>query len=126
MDTPVTFALYLDTLRREKMCRTRCESSSQRFQTGMRYDQGSDVESTANKMSFHYDKGLLHTDGVALSKVAAQAGTPCYIYSRDRVLQNWSAIRSASPQAEIHYSLKANANLALVKLLIAAGAGLDA
>src|SRR5262249_25998102 len=76
--------------------------------------------------TFHYEKGLLHADGVKLNKIAAEAGTPCYIYSRDRVLENWSTLRSAFPQAEIHYSLKANANLALVRLLIQAGAGLDA
>src|SRR5258707_7335150 len=76
--------------------------------------------------TFHYDNGRLHSDGVDLTQIGAEAGTPCYVYSRDRVLENWSAIRSAFSQAEIHYSLKANANLALVKLLIAAAAALDA
>src|SRR5579859_5156978 len=77
-------------------------------------------------MAFHYVDGQLYADRVALTEIAAEAGTPCYVYSRDRVLENWAGIRSAFPQADIHYSLKANANLALVKLLIDSGAGLDA
>src|SRR5579859_8125054 len=77
-------------------------------------------------MAFHYVDGQLYADRVALTEIAAEAGTPSYVYSRDRVLENWAGIRSAFPQADIHYSLKANANLALVKRLIAAGAGLDA
>jgi len=51
---------------------------------------------------------------------------PCYVYSRDQILENWTRLRSAFPDAEIHYSLKANGNLALVRLLVDAGAGLDA
>src|SRR5579859_291859 len=77
-------------------------------------------------MAFHYVDGQLYADRVALTEIAAEAGTPSYVYSRDRVLENWAGIRSAFPQADIHYSLKANANLALVKLLIDSGAGLDA
>src|SRR5437016_3235090 len=77
-------------------------------------------------MAFHYDNGQLYADQVDLATVAAEVGTPCYVYSRDRVLENWSRLRAAFPQAEIHYSLKANANLALVRLLVEAGAGLDA
>src|SRR5205823_5961011 len=61
-----------------------------------------------------------------LAQIAAQAGTPCYIYSRDSILSNWSRLRKAFPAAEIHYSLKANGNLALVRLLLEAGASLDA
>lgn len=77
-------------------------------------------------MSFHYHNGQLYADQVDLTEIVAAIGTPCYIYSRDRILENWSRLRMAFPEAEIHYSLKANANLALVKLLIEAGAGLDA
>ncbi len=76
--------------------------------------------------TFHYENGQLHADRVDLTEIAAKAGTPCYVYSRDRVLENWSKLRAAFPQADIHYSLKANANLALVRLMIEAGAGIDA
>jgi diaminopimelate decarboxylase len=77
-------------------------------------------------MAFHYVDGMLYADQIDLTEIAAQAGTPCYLYSRDSMLSNWSRLRKAFPDAEIHYSLKANANLALVRLLIEAGASLDA
>jgi diaminopimelate decarboxylase len=76
--------------------------------------------------TFQYHEGTLHADGVNLSELAAAVGTPYYLYSWDRALANLNRLRAAFPQAEIHYSLKANANLALIRILIAAGAGLDA
>lgn len=79
-----------------------------------------------NDSVFQYHEGNLHADGVSLSEMAAVVGTPCYIYSRDRALANLNRLRTAFPEAEIHYSLKANANLAVIRMLIAAGAGLDA
>src|SRR5512147_1961451 len=75
---------------------------------------------------FAYQDGQLHADGVALEQIAAQAGTPCYVYSRDRALANFRAVQAAFPSADIHYSLKANANLALVRALAEAGSGVDA
>ncbi len=76
--------------------------------------------------TFHYDNGQLYADHVDLAEIADEEGTPCYVYSRDRVLENWLRLRSAFPQADIHYSLKANANLALIKPLVEAGARVDA
>jgi len=77
-------------------------------------------------MTFRYERGELYADQVDVARLAAEVGTPCYVYSRDRILENWSQLRDTFPQAEIHYSLKANANLALVRLLVQTGAGLDA
>src|SRR5438067_12144061 len=74
----------------------------------------------------HYQNGQLFVDGVDVAALAAEVGTPCYVYCRERILDNYGRLRTAFPQAEIHYSLKANANLAIIKLLIEAGAGLDA
>ncbi len=76
--------------------------------------------------AFQYRDGRLHADGVDLAHLASEVGTPCYVYSRDRLLENFQRVKSAFPQARIHYSLKANANLALIRLLVEAGAGLDA
>jgi diaminopimelate decarboxylase len=74
---------------------------------------------------FTYRCGQLYADGVALNKIAAQVGTPCYVYSRDRALMNLRHVQDAFPSAGIHYSLKANANLALVRALAQAGTGAD-
>ena len=67
-------------------------------------------------------------DGVPLSVVAAAVGTPTYVYSaatiRDR-LGAWRAGFGAYPHA-IHYALKANSNLALVRVVRAAAGLVDA
>ncbi len=73
-----------------------------------------------------YRDGQLYMDGVSLAEIATQMGTPCYVYSRDRALANFWRLQGAFPSAEIHYSLKANANLALIGALAQAGAGMDA
>ena len=80
--------------------------------------------------SFHYQDGELYADSVAVSTIAEQAGTPVYIYSLKRALINLWRIRDAYTRAglnvHLHYSMKANANLMLLRAFIQAGAGLDA
>jgi diaminopimelate decarboxylase len=76
--------------------------------------------------SIAYRDGQLYMDGVSLNEVATQVGTPCYVYSRDGALANFRRLEEVFPSAEIHYSLKANANLALIGALARAGAGMDA
>ena len=67
-------------------------------------------------------------DGVPLSAIAEEVGTPAYVYSaasiRDR-LGACSAGFGSYPHA-IHYALKANSNLAVVRVVRAAGALVDA
>jgi diaminopimelate decarboxylase len=78
--------------------------------------------------SLHYHNGLLHCDEIPVSQIIAQTGTPVYIYSLKRVLHNLRCIEAAFSDldAHIHYSVKANANLALLRELIANGTGIDA
>ncbi|HRE46758.1 MAG TPA: diaminopimelate decarboxylase [Aggregatilineales bacterium] len=73
-----------------------------------------------------YHEGVLHAGGVSLAAIASAVGTPCYIYDLDRVGENVRRLQAAFPEAEIHYSLKANANLALIRALVGMGCGLDA
>lgn len=75
--------------------------------------------------SIRYVDGLLHCDSVVLNDIAVQIGTPTYVYSFCRVLDNYHRIEAAFPGAHIHYSVKANGNLALLQLLNGAGAGMD-
>ena len=67
-------------------------------------------------------------DGVPLSGIVAAVGTPAYVYSaatiRDR-LGAFSAGFGSYPHA-IHYALKANSNLAVVRVVRAAGGLVDA
>ena len=78
--------------------------------------------------SFGYRDGVLWCDGVALDVIAGEVGTPVYVYSAARLRANAQRIRAAfAPlNASIHYSIKANGNLALLRLLSAEGLGMDA
>lgn len=78
--------------------------------------------------SFRYGDGALRCDGVPLSAIAEAAGTPLYVYSAARVHHNVERLRRAFAPlgASIHYSLKANPSLALVRLLREMGLGMDA
>jgi diaminopimelate decarboxylase len=78
--------------------------------------------------SFLYRAGALWADGVNLQSIAGAVGTPVYVYSLPRILENYRRISKAFSKldAHIHYSAKANANLTVLKTLIDAGAGIDA
>jgi diaminopimelate decarboxylase len=78
--------------------------------------------------SIHYESGVLHCDAVPIPDIAASVGTPVYIYSLKRALANLRRIQTAfaTLQPDIHYSAKANANLAVLRTLVEAGAGIDA
>jgi diaminopimelate decarboxylase len=67
-------------------------------------------------------------EGVSLAEVAAQAGTPLYVYSAGTITDRYRAIDDAfrpHPHA-LHYALKANSTLAIARLLRGLGAGADA
>jgi diaminopimelate decarboxylase len=64
---------------------------------------------------------------VALAKVASAVGTPTYVYSTAAIRNQYRALDSAlgSVPHRIHYSVKANGNLAVLQLLCRLGAGVD-
>lgn len=68
---------------------------------------------------FDYRAGELHCDRVALSRIAAEVGTPFYVYSADRVRDNHRRLAAvfAPLLPLICYSVKANSSLALLRLL---------
>lgn len=76
---------------------------------------------------FEYRQGELHVDAVPLSRIAEQFGTPTYVYSQQALLENFSAWSNAAAgrDALICYAMKANSNLAILKLLAQHGAGFD-
>jgi diaminopimelate decarboxylase len=74
-----------------------------------------------------YQDRTLTVDGIALADIAAESGTPCYVYSAATILANYQAYEQAlqgSPHT-ICYAMKANGNLAILRLLARAGAGFD-
>ena len=78
--------------------------------------------------SIHYQAGALWCDGVPLDTIADAVGTPVYVYSRTRLLANVRRLQTAFAPLDpsIHYSIKANGNLTLLRLLKDAGLGMDA
>jgi diaminopimelate decarboxylase len=78
--------------------------------------------------SIQYRANELFCDSLSVSQIAKHCGTPVYIYSLRRALENLHHIQAAfnEIQAHIHYSAKANGNLAVLRALIQAGAGVDA
>jgi diaminopimelate decarboxylase len=70
----------------------------------------------------------LACDGVSIQSIVASVGTPAYIYSARAIRDAYRAIDDAFsfyPHA-IHYALKANSTLALVRLLKTLGSRADA
>src|SRR5258705_7099976 len=70
----------------------------------------------------------LACDGVSIQSIVEHAGTPTYIYSARAVRESYRAIDEAfaSYPHAIHYALKANSTLALVRLLVQLGSRPDA
>jgi diaminopimelate decarboxylase len=71
--------------------------------------------------------GALACEGVPLSTIARAVGTPTYVYSANAVRDQFARLSSALADVphRIHYSLKANSNLALLRLLKSLGAAAD-
>jgi len=73
----------------------------------------------------------LHVEGVALAEIAAHFGTPCYVYSRAALTAAFAGYLDAlqahglGDRALICYAVKANSNLAILKLFADLGAGFD-
>ena len=70
----------------------------------------------------------LACDGVSLQSIVASVGTPAYIYSARAIRDSYRAIDDAfgSYPHAIHYALKANSTLAIVRVLKALGSHADA
>ncbi|HEX3940709.1 MAG TPA: diaminopimelate decarboxylase, partial [Acidobacteriaceae bacterium] len=72
-------------------------------------------------------KPVLHCEGVALDAVAAKFGTPLYVYSAGQILERYRLFSRAFGRRDhlICYSVKANSNLSILRLLARAGSGFD-
>lgn len=76
---------------------------------------------------FAYQNGELHAESVALSAIAAEYGTPCFVYSRQAIEQAyraWDDALSGVPHL-VCFAVKANSNLAVLNILARLGAGFD-
>jgi diaminopimelate decarboxylase len=71
--------------------------------------------------------GELFAENVPLTAIASSFGTPCYVYSRRALEENFLAWETALADHAhlVCYAVKANSNLAVLNLLARLGAGFD-
>ncbi|MCL2871984.1 MAG: diaminopimelate decarboxylase [Betaproteobacteria bacterium] len=76
---------------------------------------------------FQERQGTLHVEDVALPDIAAQFGTPCYVYSRAALTAAADEFRAAlNGVVDLTcYAVKANGNLAILNLFARLGLGFD-
>jgi diaminopimelate decarboxylase len=76
---------------------------------------------------FSYSDHDYYCEQVPLVDLAHRAGTPCYVYSSQVILNNFRAYTEAFSDLPhtVCYAVKANSSLAVLSLLEKAGAGFD-
>ncbi len=76
---------------------------------------------------FAYEGGELCLDGVTLGALAAEFGTPLYVYSARQIRERYEMFAGAfaGRAHTVCYAVKANSSLAILRLLGEAGAGFD-
>jgi diaminopimelate decarboxylase len=76
---------------------------------------------------FQVKKGELYAEGVPLSKLADEYGTPLYVYSATTIADHFDRLTAALAPLDhlICYAVKANSNLAILNLLAKRGSGFD-
>ncbi|HEY0916796.1 MAG TPA: diaminopimelate decarboxylase, partial [Solimonas sp.] len=77
--------------------------------------------------AFTYRDGQLLAEQIPVADLAAQHGTPLYLYSRNALLERYRAFDSALASVDhmVCFAVKANSNLAVLQTLAQAGAGFD-
>ena len=76
---------------------------------------------------FDYKNGNMFAEDVPLAQIAAEVGTPVYVYSTATFTRHYRVFAESfdDTQALIAYSVKANSNIAVLATLAALGAGAD-
>ncbi len=76
---------------------------------------------------FNYEDGEMFAEDVPLARIAAEVGTPVYVYSTATFTRHYRVFADSfeGTDALIAYSVKANSNIAVLATLAAQGAGAD-
>ena len=76
---------------------------------------------------FSYSANSLFCEQVPLADIAQRAGTPCYVYSSQTILENFHAYDEglADLPHSVCFAVKANGSLGILSLLARAGSGFD-
>lgn len=78
--------------------------------------------------AFSYQHERYCAESVPLSEIAVEAGTPVHVYSSNRIRRNFTRLNDALSvcgKVQLCYAVKANPNLAVLRILAALGAGAD-
>src|SRR5271169_4404718 len=76
---------------------------------------------------FSYSTNSLYCEQTPLADIAHSAGTPCYVYSSQTILENFRSydVSLADLSHSVCYAVKANGSLGILALLARAGSGFD-
>ncbi|MES2578963.1 MAG: diaminopimelate decarboxylase [Pseudomonadota bacterium] len=76
---------------------------------------------------FDFKNGNLHAENVALSQIAKQFDTPCYVYSKSALTQAFKKFKAGLVGTNhlVCFAVKANPNIAILNLFAKLGAGFD-
>src|SRR5271169_6084887 len=76
---------------------------------------------------FSYSTNSLYCEQTPLADIAHSAGTPCYVYSSQTILENFRSYDEslADLSHSVCYAVKANGSLGILSLLARAGSGFD-
>jgi len=87
----------------------------------------SDSAMSLSSEPFPREGGVLYAEGVPLSVIADAVGTPCYIYSANTIRARYQRLEQAFAGVphHIHFAMKANSSLSILRLLQEMGAGVD-
>lgn len=86
------------------------------------------AESFVKKLpTLSYQQQELSIEEVAAKQLVQQYGTPLYVYSKKAILEAYQAYSDSFAEIDhqVCYAVKANSNLAVLKVLAEAGAGFD-
>lgn len=77
--------------------------------------------------AFQYRDRQLYCEGVSVAELAEKYGTPLYVYSQGMFLDTLKALQEAYREVDplVCYSVKANSNLGILKVLGEHGGGFD-
>jgi diaminopimelate decarboxylase len=76
---------------------------------------------------FTYQDNSLFCEDIPVAEIVEETGTPVYIYSKKYILDSYYEMDAAFNEIDhqIFYSMKANSNLNICRLLAGAGSGID-
>ena len=73
------------------------------------------------------EENQLFFDEISMKELAEKYGTPSFVYSEERIVENFLTIKRAfsSTSTDICFAVKANSNIGILQILARQGAGFD-